>query len=160
MEAYVQMAEKMAIAQDVDPALVKAIITVESNWDPKVSRFEPHWKYLHFPREHAERVGITTDTEITLQSMSIGLMQIMGGVARELGFVGNLSELFEPEVNLKYGIQKLKELIKKWPLEQSIISAYNQGSPRMTPGGMYENQVYVDKVWKELTKLRLVQCLQ
>ena len=151
------MAETQAIVQGVDPSLLKAIIAVESNWDPRVSRFEPNWKYLYYARENAERLGITVETEKVLQSMSIGLMQIMGGVARELGFKGNLSELFKPEINLDYGIKKLKALIKKYPEEMDVISSYNQGSPRLTPGKLYKNQLYVDKVWKELIKIRGIE---
>lgn len=155
----IKMAEMQATAQGVDPNLVKAIIHTESAWNPVVSRYEPHWKYLHFPRVHAERLGITPDTETVLQSMSIGLMQIMGGVARELGFMGNLSELFEPGLNLEYGIKKLRSLVKKYADESEVISSYNQGSPRRLPGGLFENQAYVDKVWKELSRLRLIESM-
>lgn len=150
----VAMVEKAAQCEGLDLNLVKAIITVESSWDPKVSRYEPHWKYLYFVREFAEKNHITVETETVLQSMSIGLMQIMGGVARELGYEGNLSELFKPETNLFYGCKKLKQLIKRYPDELDVISSYNQGSPRMTDGKMYKNFQYVDKVSEVLRELR------
>ena len=150
----VAMVEKAAQCEGLDLNLVKAIITVESSWDPKVSRYEPHWKYLYFVREFAEKNQITVETETVLQSMSIGLMQIMGGVARELGFEGNLSELFKPETNLFYGCKKLKQVVKKYSEELDVISSYNQGSPRMTDGKMYKNFQYVDKVSAVLRELR------
>lgn len=152
--ALVAIVERAAQAAAIDANLAKAITAVESSWDPTVSRIEPRWKYLYFQRQFADRLGITVDTEITLQSMSIGLMQIMGSVARELGFTANLSELFKPEINAEYGCKKLKALLKKYSDEADVISSYNQGSPRKTPGGMYLNQVYVDKVSQELRKLR------
>jgi soluble lytic murein transglycosylase-like protein len=148
------MADAAALSHDLDANLVKAIITVESNWNPKVSRFEPAWRYTVFPRAWASRVGVTELTEITLQSMSIGLTQVMGSVAREFGFADNLSDLFRPEVNLEYGCRKLASLVKKYPDEMDVIASYNAGSPRLTAGKLYENQVYVDKVWHALMDLR------
>lgn len=150
----VAVVEKAAQCEGLDLNLVKAIITVESSWDPRVSRYEKHWKYLYFVREFAEKNNITVETEIALQSMSIGLMQIMGTVAREMGFEGNLSELFKPDVNVFYGCKKLKSLLKKYPSELDVISAYNQGSPKMTDGGHYRNEKYVSKVQLILRDLR------
>ncbi len=153
-QALVAIVEKAAESAQIDKNLAKAVVTIESSWDPRVSRVEKAWKYLYFHREFAERLNITVETEIALQSMSIGLMQIMGGVARELGFTDNLSELFKPEINAKWGCAKLRSLAKKYELETDVISSYNQGSPRKTPGGMYVNQVYVDKVSQALRLLR------
>ena len=153
----VQMVEQAAHVHELDPNLVKSIITVESNWNPKVSRFEPGWTYFHFPREWASRLGITAKTEETLQSMSIGLMQIMGAVAREVGFTGNLSDLFFPRENLIYGCRKLKRLTQKYGDESDVISSYNQGSPRKTEGGQYRNMLYVDKVSTVLRSLRALK---
>lgn len=152
--SLVAIVEQAARAEQVDMNLVKAVVTVESTWDPKVARVEKAWKYFYFESEFAEKMNITLETEKALQSMSIGLMQIMGSVARELGFTGNLSELFRPEVNVIWGCKKLKQLLKKYPDESDVISAYNQGSPRKSESGMYKNQRYVDKVSKELRELR------
>lgn len=140
------MAEAAAQAQQVDPCLVRAIIDTESSWNPKAIRFEPNWKYLWFAREFSEKLQVPYDEEVRLQSSSLGLMQIMGGVARELGFTGNLNDLFDPAVNLQYGIKKLQKLLKKYPDEMDAISSYNQGHPAKSAGGMYLNQRYVDKV--------------
>jgi soluble lytic murein transglycosylase-like protein len=146
--------EKAALAEGIDVNLAKAIVAVESSWDPKVSRYEKNWGYLYFVREYAEKNNITVETETTLQSMSIGLMQIMGTVARELGFDGNLSDLFKPDVNVFYGCKKLKQLLRKYPSEIDVISSYNQGSPKKTDGGLHRNFQYVDKVSKVLRELR------
>jgi len=157
--AIVAIVEQAARMEQVDMNLAKAIVTVESSWDPKVARVEKAWKYFYFENEFAEKMNITLETEKAFQSMSIGLMQIMGGVARELGFKDNLSVLFRPEVNAEYGCKKLKQLSKKYPDEADVISSYNQGSPRKTEGGMYKNMVYVDKVSKVLRELRGLQNL-
>lgn len=157
MVELVQLCEQIALQESVDPKLAKAIVTVESHWRPEVSRFEPHWKYLYFPREFASKLGITVETETVMQSMSIGLMQVMGSVARELGFKDNLSKLFDPKTNMTYGVRKLRTLLTKYSNEDDVIVSYNAGSPRKTAGGMYVNQQYHDKVSAELRKLRALK---
>jgi soluble lytic murein transglycosylase-like protein len=85
--------------------------------------------------------------------MSWGLMQIMGSVARQYGFKGNLSSLTEPEINIEIGC---KHFVSKYSVEpKDMISAYNAGSPKKTPEGLYVNQGYVDKVCAAWTRLRL-----
>lgn len=75
-------------------------------------------------------------------------MQVMGVVARELGFDGILTELCDEELGIAYGCKQLVRL-KKWQRgysESDIIAAYNAGSARFDKQGNYENQSYVDKV--------------
>lgn len=142
---------------DVDPVLFEAICRVESSLDPFAMRYEPRWNYLYFPREHASRLRITEDTETQLQKFSYGLCQIMGSVAREHGFSGPLGALIsDPALCLKYGAIHLKKFLWKYQTEVEVIAAYNAGSARKTPGGMFVNQQYVDKVDKVLRQLRPV----
>lgn len=141
----------------IDPELVQAIATVESSWSPLAIKFEPVYRYLFFPREWASNHHIDLNTETALQSFSYGLLQIMGANCREYGFKGPLQKLFLPEsieLVLNYGCIHLKKLMVRCQTESDVISSYNQGSPRKTPGGLYENQKYVDKVYKELLVLR------
>jgi hypothetical protein len=50
----------------------------------------------------------TRDQEWMLQRTSLGLLQLMGACARERGFTGHyLSELFDPLINLEFGILHL-----------------------------------------------------
>lgn len=138
----------------LDPRLVGAIVMTESGGKHQVTRYEPGWKYFHGPRIHAENLGITEQTESIHQATSYGAMQVMGAVARELGFVGHLPTLIDPKLGLYYGCRKLRDLWVKYPEEEDAIAAYNAGSPRKTPGGQYVNMVYVDKVSGYLRELR------
>lgn len=138
----------------LDANLIRAIISTESSFIPDATRFEPHWRYHWNVRHFAEKCGITVAEEEEMQATSWGLMQVMGTVARELGFTDVLSELLLPAFGIFYGCKKLRKLSDKYGDEEKVVSAYNQGSPRMTPGGMFMNQQYVDKVYSRLRELR------
>ena len=141
----------------IDPILFEAICRVESALDPMAMRYEPGYRYLYFPREHASRLRITDETETQLQKFSYGLCQVMGAVARENQFDGPLVELIsKPELALKYGAVHLRKFLWKYQTESEAIAAYNAGSARKTDGGMFYNQQYVDKVDKVLRSLRPV----
>lgn len=130
----------------VDARLACAIAEVESAGDPLAVRFETHWKYYFDVPQFAFRCRVSQDTERTLQSCSWGLMQVMGSVARELGFLESLIKLSDPRIGAKYGCMKLAQCLKKWPKKlDDAIAAYNAGSPRVFEG-RYVNQAYVDKV--------------
>lgn len=151
----ISLIKKVAADVGIDENLLIAICTVESSLNPLAIRFEPAWKYFYFPRETASALGLSNETETVLQSCSYGLNQIMGSVAREIGFRGNLTSFFQnPELPLKHGAIHLKQFLQKYGNENDAISSYNQGSNRKTDGGMYQNQHYVDKVHAELIKLR------
>lgn len=137
---------------DVD--LITAICQVESAFRPFAARYEVNYKWTVAISAHSLRLGITYNTEEILQKTSYGLMQVMGGLARDLGFSRHLGELYIPEINLHYGCKYLRKLTDKYGDEDKVISSYNQGSPRMKPSGVFENEVYVDKVYAELRKLR------
>jgi len=138
----------------VSPDLVCGIVGIESGWNTYKTRFEPGWKYFDYPINHSTKLGITFDTERNCQMTSWGYMQVMGGVARELGFDDYLVRLCEPQYGIYYGIKKLAKLHLIYKSISDIISAYNQGSPRKNPEGAYENQNYVNKVLIEMTKFR------
>lgn len=141
----------------LDPDLVRAIAQVESSYNPWAMRFEPAWRYFYFPREHADRLMITAQTEEMMQATSWGLMQVMGSVARELGFDLELPRLCIPEMGLNYGCKKLKKLFARYQYEEDVIAAYNAGSPRKEKSGMYFNQRYVDKIRARLVSLRKIK---
>jgi len=143
------MCKTIATFNGVDQDLVIAIADVESAYNPQAIRYEPHYKWLFKVEEFAPKNNISKDTEEILQKCSIGVMQVMGAVARELGHTNSLVDLFQPEIGIKYGCLKLRELMLKHGSEADVISAYNQGSPRKKEG-KYENQGYVDKVQRIL----------
>lgn len=143
-----------ANAAGVDSDLACAIAKVESSWNPWAVRFEPKWSYFEWPEKFAKILGITLETEKQLQSCSWGLLQIMGGVARELGFQGPLQMLCGPRIGAQYACMKLKALKKRYAVLEDQISAYNAGTPRMHSDGTYENQAYVDAVIKAYAELQ------
>jgi len=142
----VDIVRREAKAAGVSPFLALAITEVESAGDPAAVRFEPGWKYHYKVEDFAKACRITAETEKVLQSCSFGLMQVMGTVARELGFSGNLVQLSDPYIGAKYGCLKLAKLFSLLKSTDDVIAAYNAGSPNRTPDGKYVNQQYVDKV--------------
>jgi soluble lytic murein transglycosylase-like protein len=76
---YRAIIERESLAQGVPPALVDAVMAVESRYNPAV---------------------IGMDGEI-------GLMQVMLPTARMLGFTGTTEQLALPEVNIHYGAKYL-----------------------------------------------------
>lgn len=152
--ALSQVADKYGL----DHNLVLAIISHETNGNPFKTRYEPAWKYLYFPRECADKLLISVETETVMQSMSWGLMQVMGSVAREKGFSSDLPKLTDPQLGLEYGCMHLKHKLEVYGgNETDAISSYNAGKVIKTDGGLYLNQVtYVDPVCAILRELRKV----
>jgi len=121
----------------VEPALIKAIITIESSFDEKSYRYEPH-------RNDA----------------SYGLIQILYATAKNLGFKGKPTDLYNPQVNIEYGTKFLKVLLNQYKNLEDVIASYNMGYPRPAsktteiikkiygqpqPDWKYANQPYVDR---------------
>lgn len=100
-----QLAIAAAQAHGLDPVLVQAVAEQESNWNPWAIRYEPAFLARY------ETPLKLSPTESTARSISWGLMQIMGEVAREHGYAGNLAQLCDPATGLEYGCRKLKECV-------------------------------------------------
>lgn len=151
----VAAATKAAEICGLDPLLVQAIIQIESAGNPWVCRYEPMFRYLYFPREHADRLNQSVETEAQQQMTSWGTMQIMGAVAREIGFNEPLAKLADLETGLTWSCKKLKQIKERWGDDEvRMIASWNAGSPRKTVGGLFTNQRYVDSVWSTLRSLR------
>lgn len=118
----------------LDILLVEAIVLVESGGNPWAMRFEPKWKwwvrwdtgapYKGYLFLIPAPPGVSRRTEQAGQATSFGLMQIMGGVAREIGFRGQfLTELCDPIVGLDYGCKFLKRVLdmKGGDVEKALV---------------------------------------
>lgn len=125
---------------ELDPLLVQALITIESNGDQWAIRHEPHYKWLYKPQVFSAKLGITAITEKICQQTSWGLMQIMGAVAREHGFNLPMPILCLPEHNLDIGCKFLKSRIDLWGIKGGLC-AYNAGTPDSSIGEKYAAKV-------------------
>jgi soluble lytic murein transglycosylase-like protein len=103
-----QNCEFSALARDaaarygLDPALVCALIEQESAWDPHAMRYEPGFRALY-----VAPLRLAPSEEIA-RSISWGLMQVMGQVAREHDFDGKfLSALCDPATGIDVGCRVL-----------------------------------------------------
>lgn len=145
--------ETEARAFQLHPNLVAAIVWVESKGDPNAIRYEPTFRYRLTPFKFAKECNITEETENLLQSCSLGAMQVMGCVARELGHAGSLCLLFDPRIGIHFGCKKLSQLMRKFELPEEAISAYNAGSLLFDKYGNFRNQDYVDSVLSKMKEL-------
>ena len=112
-----------ASTHNLEYSLVAAVIEQESNWHPWALRYEPAF-YLRYivPLK-------LSPTEGHSRSFSWGLMQVMGQVARELGYNGDFPRLCEPSVGLEWGCLHLAKKIKAHSgnLVESLL-AWNGGA--------------------------------
>lgn len=117
---------------NLDVSLIKAIIEKESSWNPYAWNPEPKYKYLvnvltgqpfrqltpeetnsEKPPNDFHCFAGDKDQEWWAQQSSWGLMQLMGGAARERGFKGPyLTELLDPEINIQYGCRHFLTKLK------------------------------------------------
>ena len=92
------LARASAARHALDPALVCAVVEHESAWDAHAIRYEPG-----FRTRYVAPLGLPPTEEVA-RSISWGLMQVMGQVAREHGFSGKfLSALCDPAAGLDIG---------------------------------------------------------
>ncbi len=130
----------------VEAELIAAIIVQESSGNQYAARYEPKWKYWADPERWALDLKCTLETERIGQATSHGYMQVMGAVARELGFKDWFAKLYLPKYNIAVGTKKLSTLMEKFREPSQVISAYNAGTPKKLPDGKFVNQIYVDRV--------------
>jgi hypothetical protein len=100
------LARDAAVRHGIDAALVCAVIEQESGWDTHAMRYEGA-----FRTRYVAPLGLPPTEEIA-RSISWGLMQVMGQVAREHGFAGKfLSELCAAETGVGVGCAVLADKI-------------------------------------------------
>lgn len=139
----------------LDPLLVAAFIGTESGGLASRTRYEKGFRWLVEPAKFAANLGITEETEVIAQAHSYGLMQVMGGTARGLGYSGFLVDLCQVDLGLLWGCNYLSHCMARWPVLEEAISAYNAGSPRdQNKDGQLDNHSYVAAVLGRLEELR------
>lgn len=159
-QSLIKTIQNNCLQLQLDPYIPGAICITESSGGSYAARFEPNWKYFSNIEANAKKVGCTEDTERTLQMLSMGPLQCMGAVARELGLTAPLGLLMTDDVGIEYGCKNIKRLAVKYPDINDIFAAYNAGTPHKDETGHYTNQSYVDKClywYTEFKKQRLFQ---
>ena len=128
--AYEHVVVGHARNYDLDPALLAAVIYKESKFDP----------------------------DARSRSGAIGLMQLLPdtakGIALHTGgreFV--VSDLYDPEINVRYGAFYLRRLLRKYGDDRLALAAYNAGQRNVDEWlaadrgiGFPETRNYVDEV--------------
>lgn len=140
MPDLIALARAVAANHKLDPALVCAVTDQESAWNPYAIRYEPA-----FRSRYVAPLGLPPTEEVA-RSVSWGLMQVMGQVAREHGFGGKfLSALCEPEAGLETGCTALAAKIEIAGGDIArALSLWNGGA----------NPLYVQEVLAKLEKYR------
>lgn len=132
IDARKALGTKYGAIYALDPALICAVCEQESSWNPWAMRYEPA-----FYQRYIQPMFAQPTTEATARATSYGLMQVMGEVARELGFSGPyLSELCDPDTGISFGCKKLAQCLKAQPNTFAALMAYNGGG-----NGQYAQQV-------------------
>jgi soluble lytic murein transglycosylase len=133
---YEQIVRGHAQNYRLDPALLAAVIYQESKFE--------------------------ADARTT--SGAIGLMQLLPDTAKGIaihtgGTRFRVSDLYDPEINVRYGAWYLRHLIDKYENEQTALAAYNAGQNnvdrwRRAGSGIQfsETRAYVERV-EELKKI-------
>ena len=102
----IDLARRIAAAHAIEPALVCAVIEQESAWNTWAVRYEPGFLSRYVAPLYT--AGKLSATEAYTRSMSWGLMQVMGQVARESGFAStSLAELCDPVIGIDFGCKIL-----------------------------------------------------
>lgn len=131
---------------NLEYALIKAIIKHETigTFNPNLTRFEKHLKKEAWYTNHLS----TLEKQTRESFCSVGLMQVLFGVAKHLGYKDKPDGLKDINENIYWGSKHLRNLSRKYSNIKDVISAYNQGKPKKTRSGKYRNQGYVDSVYR------------
>lgn len=133
IESRKAVVAKWAQRYGLDSSLVCALIEHESSWNQWAERFEPMF-YDRYIQPLVNRNEVKTATEAKSRATSYGYMQVMGQVAREMGFIGRyLTELCDPEVGIDYGCRKLQQCFQKHPDARGALLCFNGGGDPQYP---------------------------
>lgn len=118
----------------ISPMLIAAVIHQESWGNIYAVRYEPAFERKYLSKKTKSTLEgyvpkvCTLNTEIKLRATSFGCVQLMGQVARERGFKGEfLTELFDPQLNIKLGTEFLQALLLKHESTEKALLRWNGG---------------------------------
>jgi soluble lytic murein transglycosylase-like protein len=124
----IDLARRIGATHGIEPSLVCAVIEQESAWNPWAVRYEPGFLSRYVAPLYT--AGKFSATEAYTRSMSWGLMQVMGQVARESGFrEPSLTELCDPVIGIDVGCKILaKRLARSKGDVPAALQAWNGGA--------------------------------
>jgi hypothetical protein len=127
--------------------LIDAIVLVESGGNPYAIRFEQGFYDRYIKGKPVKTYGpCSKDTEMIARATSWGAMQVMGQVARELGYDKTYLSQLCGQDGIDIGVKYLRQLALRFSFDwKKVISAYNAG-----PGGVGTNPEYVSKVVEKI----------
>lgn len=123
---YDALIEKNARENGLDPALVKAVVAVESGFDPQAVSDKGAIGLMQVLPETGERYGVSADARRSVSD-----------------------KLREPAINVRTGARYLRDLIARFPDAPALaLAAYNAGEGRVETHGhrvppFRETQQYV-----------------
>jgi soluble lytic murein transglycosylase len=151
--------------------LAGAFLYVDETSPPWYERIRYPLRYSEFVRVHAREHGLDpallaaviyqeSKFQATAKSPSgaIGLMQLTPATAKGIalrtgGHAFRTSDLYDPEINVRYGTWYLDNLFKKYGDEQLVLAAYNAGQGNVDrwrannePIQFAETRAYVERV--------------
>jgi soluble lytic murein transglycosylase-like protein len=110
----IALAKQIATDQGLDPATFCGLVERESSWNNWAIRYEPA-----FFLRYIIPLDLQDTTEERARAFSWGPCQIMGQLARELGYKGDLANLCDWQVGLEWGAKALAH--------RGSLQAYNGG---------------------------------
>lgn len=131
----IRIAKATAKAHNLPPDVFCGLVEHESSWDTWAMRYEPAF----FVKYISPMTGMLA-TEKYARATSFGLCQVMGEVAREMGFTQRfLTELCDPVVGLEYGARKLKSLFDATGGNpRAALLKYNGGGDDSYPDAVFK----------------------
>ena len=175
--AYTELIRSTANVYGIDANLLEAVVIKESSGNPWAWNPEPAYRYLwdvrkgrpfrpltsaevraKFPPADFPALVGDSDHEWWGQQASWGLLQLMGAVARELGYKAPyLPSLCNPATNLTWGAKHLSARLQ-WAGgdKRTALAGYNAGTAGGPTGALARAGTYPDKVlaiYAQLLKL-------
>jgi soluble lytic murein transglycosylase len=137
--------KRLAVVLAVLVVAAGAFLVVDETSPPWYERIRYPLRYQEIVRGHARNYGIDPallaaviyqeskfDAEATSPSGAVGLMQLAPGTAKGIairtgGSAFRVSDLRNPEINVRYGCWYLRHLYRKYGEWRLVLAAYNAG---------------------------------
>ena len=145
---YDKEVQTAAAKHGLDPALVKAVVLIESSGRTSAYRHEPEFWLRYMANKPSWKDAIPERV-----SSSYGLMQVMYTTALIHGFSRQPEHLFLPEVGLDFGCKHLKYLLDRCNGDEEMALAQYNGGMGGNMTRPLRNEGYALKVLRQKAML-------